>query len=66
MELLLLGNVATLFDKPLEFDPMACRIVNNDQGRPACSIPRGAKDGTSQVIPEQIPHERPRSVVVEQ
>jgi hypothetical protein len=31
MELLLLGNVATLFDKPLEFDPLACRIVNDDQ-----------------------------------
>jgi hypothetical protein len=31
IELLLLGNVATLFDKPLEFDPMACRIVNNDE-----------------------------------
>jgi hypothetical protein len=29
MELLLLGNVASLFDGPLEFDPGAMKIVNN-------------------------------------
>ncbi len=28
MELLLLGNVATLFDQPLEYDPVACRVTN--------------------------------------
>ncbi len=29
MELLLLGNVASLIDGPLEFDPVAMKIVNN-------------------------------------
>ncbi len=31
MELLLLGNVASLFTETLEFDPMTCRIVNHDE-----------------------------------
>jgi len=31
MELLLLGNVASQVDGPLEFDPAAMKIVNNDQ-----------------------------------
>jgi ActR/RegA family two-component response regulator len=30
-ELLLLGNIATLTGKPLEFDPVACKITNNDE-----------------------------------
>ena len=30
MELLLLGNVASLVNAPLEFDPPKCQIVNND------------------------------------
>ena len=29
-EFLMLGNVATQFEGPLEFDPIACRILNND------------------------------------
>jgi hypothetical protein len=28
-ELLLLGNVASLVRQPLEFDPMACKVVNH-------------------------------------
>jgi len=31
IELLLLGNVAALVDGPLEFDPVACRIVNHEE-----------------------------------
>ena len=31
IELLLLGNVASLFDQPLEFDPIRCRIVNHEE-----------------------------------
>ncbi len=30
-ELLLLGNIATLTGKPLEFDPVACKITNNEE-----------------------------------
>ncbi|MGB2819447.1 MAG: hypothetical protein WBF17_00595, partial [Phycisphaerae bacterium] len=29
VEFLMLGNVATQFKEPLEFDPQACKIVNN-------------------------------------
>jgi hypothetical protein len=35
MELLLLGNIATLVGKPLEFDPAAGKIVNNDEANRA-------------------------------
>jgi hypothetical protein len=31
MELLLLGNVASLVDGPLEFDPVKTKIVNHPQ-----------------------------------
>ena len=31
IELMLLGNVATLVGQPLEFDPAACKIVGNDE-----------------------------------
>ncbi|MGB2822853.1 MAG: Gfo/Idh/MocA family oxidoreductase [Phycisphaerae bacterium] len=31
IELLLLGNVATLVGEPLEFDPVACKIAGNDK-----------------------------------
>ena len=31
IELMLLGNVATLVGRPLEFDPVACKIVDNDE-----------------------------------
>jgi len=30
IELMLLGNVASLVGEPLEFDPVPCKIVNND------------------------------------
>lgn len=35
MELLLLGNVATLVGRPLEFDPPGCQIVNDDEANRA-------------------------------
>jgi len=31
IELLLAANVAGRFDEPLEYDPVACRIVGNDE-----------------------------------
>jgi len=31
VELLLLGNVAALVDGPLEFDPVACRLLGNEE-----------------------------------
>jgi hypothetical protein len=31
IELLLLGNVAALVDRPLEFDPVACKILNREE-----------------------------------
>ena len=31
IELLLLGNVASLVGKPLQFDPVACKIIGNDE-----------------------------------
>ncbi len=31
MELMLLGNVASLVDAPLEYDPVACKITNHDE-----------------------------------
>ncbi len=34
-EFLQLGNVATLFKGPLEFDPLACKITNNDEANKA-------------------------------
>jgi hypothetical protein len=42
VELLLLGNVAALVDRPLEFDPMACKIVGNEEAdrRPALNRQR--------------------------
>jgi hypothetical protein len=30
MEMLLAGNIATLVGQELEFDPVACRIVNHE------------------------------------
>ena len=35
IELMLLGNVASLVGKPLEFDPAACKIANNDEANRA-------------------------------
>ena len=31
IELMLLGNVATLVNQPLEYDPVACKIIGNDE-----------------------------------
>ncbi len=39
IELLLLGNVATLIGEPLEFDPAACKITNNDKADRALRPP---------------------------
>jgi hypothetical protein len=39
-ELLLLGNIATLIGKPLEFDPVACKITNNQEADRAIRPPR--------------------------
>ena len=35
IELLLLGNVASLVRRPLEFDPVACQIVNDPEAHRA-------------------------------
>jgi hypothetical protein len=43
MELLLLGNVATLVGRPVVFDPLACRMVNDDEADRALRPPR--RDG---------------------
>ena len=39
VELLLLGNVASLLDQPLEFDPVSCKIVNNEEADRALRPP---------------------------
>ena len=38
-EFLMLGNVATQFDSPIEFEPVACKIVNNPDADAALSGP---------------------------
>jgi predicted dehydrogenase len=43
LELLLLGNIATLLGRPIEYDPLACRIVNDDEADGALRPPR--RDG---------------------
>lgn len=35
IEMLLLGNIAALCEKPLEFDPQACKIVNHEEANRA-------------------------------
>jgi hypothetical protein len=35
IEFVLLGNVASLVGRPLEFDPAACKIVGDDEADPA-------------------------------
>ena len=41
MELIMLGNVATLFpEQTVEYDPMACRIVNHDEADRLLRPPR--------------------------
>jgi predicted dehydrogenase len=43
LELLLLGNICTLLKRPVEFDPMACKIVGDDEANAALRPPR--RDG---------------------
>ena len=31
LELLLLGNISTLVGRPIEFDPVECRMIKDDQ-----------------------------------
>jgi predicted dehydrogenase len=40
LELLLLGNVCTRLNRPVEFDPVACKIVNDDEANAALRPPR--------------------------
>jgi len=40
IELLLLGNVCTLLGRPIEFDPVACKIVGDDEADHALRPPR--------------------------
>ncbi len=40
IEMLLLGNVATLVGKTIEFDPVACKIVDNEEADRALRPPR--------------------------
>jgi hypothetical protein len=42
VELLLLGNVAALIDRPSEFDPVACTILNDEEANQALRPPRRA------------------------
>ncbi len=39
VELLFLGNVASLLNQPLEFDPVSCKIVNNEEADRALRPP---------------------------
>jgi hypothetical protein len=41
MELLLLGNIATLVNRPIEFDPVAGEILDDDDANQALHpVPR--------------------------
>ena len=40
VELLLLGNVAALIDRPFEFDPVACRILDDEEAHQKLRPPR--------------------------
>jgi hypothetical protein len=42
IELLLLGNIASLVDAPLEFDPVSCRITNHEEADHAIRPPQRA------------------------
>jgi predicted dehydrogenase len=43
LELLLLGNICTLLGRPVEYDPIACKILNDDEADRALRPPR--RDG---------------------
>ena len=45
VEFLLLANVATLFGRTLEFDPLACKITNDPEADAA--LRRGSRQGWS-------------------
>jgi hypothetical protein len=40
LELLLLGNICTLVGRPIEFDPVSCKIINDDEADRAIRPPR--------------------------
>jgi predicted dehydrogenase len=40
LELLLLGNICTLVGRPIEFDPVRCKIINDDEADRAIRPPR--------------------------
>jgi hypothetical protein len=40
LELLLLGNICTLVGRPIEFDPVGCRIIGDDEADRAIRPPR--------------------------
>jgi hypothetical protein len=40
LELLLLGNICTLLGRPIEFDPVACKILNDEESDRALRPPR--------------------------
>ena len=39
MELMLLGNVASLVGQPFEFDPQKCKIIDHDEANQALRLP---------------------------
>jgi Oxidoreductase family, NAD-binding Rossmann fold len=43
LELLLLGNICTLLGRPVEYDPIACKILNDEEADRALRPPR--RDG---------------------
>ncbi len=43
LELLLLGNICTLLGRPIEFDPIGCKVVNDEDANRALRPPR--RDG---------------------
>jgi hypothetical protein len=45
IELLLLGNICTLLGRSIEFDPVACKIINDEEADRALRPPR--RDGWS-------------------
>jgi Oxidoreductase family, C-terminal alpha/beta domain len=40
LELLLLGNISTLVGRPIEFDPVTCKITGDDEADRAIRPPR--------------------------
>jgi hypothetical protein len=46
IEFLLLGNICTLLNRPIEFDPVACKIIGDEAANAACAAiaPHRASD----------------------